>query len=328
METNNFTLWLDEKIQEYIPQPCKRNGNDINFRCPICGDSQKSKLKMRGHYYINTHSYYCFNCDTALTGTGLLQALSGEDFNSLKSEYLKIKYKDKSTKKKTINTNSNSQEFNFFNLTNSIPKQYQNALTANAFEYLDKRKIFDSPFFNNKFYSYINEDNQEYLVIPWIINGIECYYQINDFNKYGDRKYIFPTNKDKLIYGLDNVDCDFPYLILFEGVFDSIFVKNGLAIGGKKLTNLQKAILKTRYPNHELVLALDNDTAGITSMLKAAKQDKQMKYFNWAKILKTDCKDINEYVQTTNNPKVFEDETFIKSGITNAILLKLSLNMK
>ena len=37
-----------------------RQGNQLNFRCPICGDGHKRKSK-RGHFYLDTNSYYCFN---------------------------------------------------------------------------------------------------------------------------------------------------------------------------------------------------------------------------------------------------------------------------
>ena len=47
----DFLQWLDEKVLEYISGKSRRTGKDINFRCPICGDSKKSASKMRGHYY-------------------------------------------------------------------------------------------------------------------------------------------------------------------------------------------------------------------------------------------------------------------------------------
>ena len=49
-------------------------------------------------------------------------------------------------------------------------------------------------------------------------------------------KYIFPKDMKKLMYGIDNIDISFPYIFLFEGVFDSVFVKNGIATGTKAVT--------------------------------------------------------------------------------------------
>lgn len=50
-------------------------------------------------------------------------------------------------------------------------------------------------------------------------------------------KYIFPKDSKKLVFGLDNIDVSWPYVICFEGVYDSLFVKNGIATGTKSLSD-------------------------------------------------------------------------------------------
>lgn len=50
-------------------------------------------------------------------------------------------------------------------------------------------------------------------------------------------KYIFPKDKKKLVAGLDNIDVSFPYIILLEGFYDSVFVKNGVCVGTKAVTD-------------------------------------------------------------------------------------------
>ena len=68
------------------------------------------------------------------------------------------------------------------------------------------------------------------LVIPWT----KEYYQERALTKQQEKeegKYLFPPNVDKPIYGLDTIDTNFKYLFLLEGVFDAIWVKNGLAVG-------------------------------------------------------------------------------------------------
>ena len=49
-------------------------------------------MKKRGYYYLNTASYYCFNCGENLTGMKLLERLSGEDYQTLKDEYIRMEY--------------------------------------------------------------------------------------------------------------------------------------------------------------------------------------------------------------------------------------------
>ncbi len=324
----DFLQWLDEKVLEYISGKSKRTGKDINFRCPICGDSKKSASKMRGHYYLHTHSFYCFNCDTALSGLKLLEHLSGNEYSNLKTEYLKLKYKDNKllSGNNLLKFENYPDSFSFNKLVNIIDENWKTSLSAKAINYLNDRFIFDAPYAQNlKLYSTYDKKDREFILIPWIVNGISAYFQLNDFEKHGDKKYIFPPNKDKLIFGLDNIDISFPYIICFEGVYDSVFVKNGVAIGGKKLTVLQRVILKKRYPNHQIVLALDNDLAGKTAMLNQMKDDPSIKYLIWYKDIKQKIKDVNDYMKMTYDFTKFTDEEYLKSCMLNNVIIKYML---
>lgn len=319
----DFLQWLDDKVLEYIPGKIKKTGKDINFRCPICGDSKKSSSKMRAHYYLHSHSFYCFNCDASLSGIKLLEHLSGNEYSTIKTEYLKLKYNNS---KNDVKLSYIPNTFSFDKLTNVIEDKWKNPLSANAIEYLNSRFIFNAPYASNlKLYSMYDKRDREFILIPWIINGISSYFQIHDYQKFGDRKYIFPVNKDKLLFGLDNIDINFPYVICFEGVYDSLFVKNGIAIGGKKLTTLQRTIIKRRYPNHQIVLALDNDKAGKQAMLNQIKDDPNIKHLIWYKDIKHKIKDINDYMVTTYDFNRFTNEEYLKSCMLNNVIIKYML---
>ena len=142
------------------------------------------------------------------------------------------------------------------------------------------------------------------------------------------RKYIFPSSKEKLIYGLDNIDLSFPYIICFEGVYDSLFIPNAVAIGGKSLTAFQHELLKKRYPSHEIVLSYDNDMPGMKAMMKQIKlHPMEYKYFKWFD-LNTKEKDINDYIIKNNNPRLFYNKDFVKNMIVGAASMKLFLLQK
>ena len=49
--------------------------NLYNFRCPICGDSQKHKNKARGYFYSikNNTNYKCHNCGASLSFANFLK---------------------------------------------------------------------------------------------------------------------------------------------------------------------------------------------------------------------------------------------------------------
>ena len=51
--------------------------NLYNFRCPICGDSQKHKNKARGYFYqvkVNTN-FKCHNCGASLSFNNFLKQI-------------------------------------------------------------------------------------------------------------------------------------------------------------------------------------------------------------------------------------------------------------
>jgi len=126
------------------------------------------------------------------------------------------------------------------------------------------------------------------------------------------------------VFGLDNIDVSWPYIIAFEGVYDSLFVKNGIATGTKSLTDLQVKLITKRYPHHKIVVSFDNDVAGICAMSKLIKQNKKYKYFRWFNA-NTKQKDINDYVLAKGDVNIFADQKKLEKMIVDPLLMKLYL---
>ena len=61
----SFLLQVSPKLQRFA----KKKDDLYNFRCPLCGDSQKNKLKSRGYVYRkkNDYFYMCHNCGVSTT---------------------------------------------------------------------------------------------------------------------------------------------------------------------------------------------------------------------------------------------------------------------
>ena len=334
--SDDFKDFINEKVWEYLPPSKVKIGREIHVRCPICGDSKKNSRKKRGYYYNDSASYYCFNCGASMTGLKLLEAIAGTDYNDIVQEYRRLKIKSGGNLSSQVNIGLESQNsqlstISYLNsLTTAIKPEWRNPLTEAATEYLENRKVLEAPYLKGKLYSVFDKEKNEYILIPWKINGVDAYYQINDFEKHDSlgRKYIFPAKREKLIYGLDNIDLSFPYIICFEGVYDSLFVPNGIAIGGKSLTALQHDIVLKRYPNHQIVLSFDNDKAGLDAMMKEIKKHPtEFKYFKWFDE-NTKEKDINDYVLRRNNTNQFKNKDFVKDLIVSPIAMKMFLLQK
>lgn len=315
--------FLDEKMLMYLPSGYVRVGNKVNFRCPFCGDSKKSLTKKRGWLYLDSASYFCFNCSTSMSGIQFLKALAGPDYQSIHQEYVRLFLKSGLDASLSSAYSIPDDEPGLFSLKPALEPSLKKPLSSRAKEYLKNRMVLDAPFLRESFFSTYSKDNkEEYILIPWKINGIDAYYQINDFLKLHSMKYIFPKNKKKLLYGLDNVDPTYKKIFVFEGVYDSVFVKNGICSGTKAITEYQMKLIKSRWPQHEICIAFDNDTPGFASMMKAIEAGKASKYFVWYNS-RTKEKDINEAVLASKNPCMFSDPSKLDNMTLDRLQMKI-----
>lgn len=324
MISYEFGQFLNEKVLDYLPANKVRVGDKWNFRCPICHDSAKSATKKRGWWYNASHSYYCFNCSTGMSGIKFLEFISGNDFTEIKKEYTRLFLKSGLSAGLSSTYQIPSSEPSLFELQPIVKPEWKNPLSEEAKAYLDSRLVTKSPFFHNDMYSWKNSKGNEYILINWVLNGIDAYFQLNDFKKHGSIKYIFPKDKKKTVYGLDNIDMSFPYLFVFEGVYDSLFIKNGLAVGTKAITDYQLRLIKERYPKHQIVVSFDNDKAGLDAMCKLVKINENLKFFKWFDS-STKEKDINELIISKNDVNIFNDPAVLEKMTIDKLKMKLYL---
>ena len=135
---------------------------------------------------------------------------------------------------------------------------------------------------------------------------------------------MFPKNSHKLVYGLDNVDLSWPYIIVFEGVYDSLFVKNAIAVGTKSLSDRQEKLIRERYPNHRICLSFDNDKPGLDSTAKAIEKNENVLFFKWFDD-DTSEKDINEKVLSANDATMFSSPKRLEKRILTPLQMKMWL---
>ena len=325
MHSYEYQQFLLEKILQYLPQPYVRVGDKINLRCPFCGDSKKSATKKRGWVYMQNASYYCFNCGVSMSGIKLVQALSGTDYEVIHHEYVRLFLKsghDSSLSAAIWKPNADDEP-SVFNVKRLLNPELKKPLSQKAIAYLKGRKVLEAPFLKEPLFStYAKDGQEEFILIPWKLNGIDAYYQVNDFLKIRPMKYMFPKNAKKLLYGLDNVDPSYKKLFVFEGVYDSLFVKNGIASGTKSLTDYQRRLIKERWPHHEICIAFDNDAPGFAATMKMIEKNAADKFFMWFNA-STQQKDINDYILSTGKVNAFVDESVLDSMVYDKLQMKL-----
>lgn len=337
MELFDLNSEMLEMVYELVPN-IHRQGNHLNFHCPLCGDGKK-KSSRRGYWYINTGSYYCFNggCvanEKGLNGLQFLSLLTGKSIADIKTELIKRAGTFKRSLSSTPLTSSiNPYEFDdalglsgHTHKKNMLLNDDWVELPSQVQKVVDQRKIYQSPFLAKDWRLYYDKKKNR-LVIPWT----KEYYQERALTKkqeYEEGKYLFPPNIDKPIYGLDTIDTNFKYLFLLEGVFDAIWVKNGLAVGSLILSQKQKETLKA-YSDYKIVYFMDNqfkDQSARNQTIKIAKQKPFQDLFIWPKKLAM-FKDVNETVIYSDDfIRLWSNEQFLTHNIANGLKAKMLIN--
>ena len=218
----------------------KRVRSDLyNFRCPICGDSQKNKSKTRGYLYSvkADMNFRCHNCGASMTFSNFLKEIDPV----IHKQYVFERFKDGKTGRGTV---VEEPKFNFeapkFKPKLDLPKASTNARASN---YLKKRKINPTDFYYaEKFKSFCNSIKKTFdntsndhgrIIIPLFYNDTLIGFQGRSLDPWIQPKYLTVMINDDApkIYGLDNIRRDTPVFIT-EGPFDSTFICNSIAMCG------------------------------------------------------------------------------------------------
>jgi len=225
-------------------QKFKRIKADLyNFRCPICGDSQKNKNKARGYLYQvkNNTNFKCHNCGVNISFNNFLKQLD----TAIHKQYLFEKFKEGHTGR-NFTTEEPKFEFKapvFVKREQpeelSIPKASTNPV---ANEYLIKRKLNpDKFYYAKKFKEWTNSlvhtfDSIKYdeprIIIPLFYNKELVGFQGRALGPSKVKYITVMINNDApKIYGLDQIQKT-ETVYITEGPFDSTFIHNAIALCG------------------------------------------------------------------------------------------------
>ena len=224
-------------------QKFKRVKADLfNFRCPICGDSQKHKNKARGYFYqVKTNTNYkCHNCGASMSFNNFLKQID----STLHKQYTMEKFKEGFTGRNFV-VDEPKLEFTkpVFRKKIDLPRASEVPIAKN---YLEKRNLDASQFyFAAKFKEWTNTQKHTFDTIGRDESRIIIPMYDTDKNLIGFQgrslgpnsvKYITVMLQDEApkLFGLDKIDDTKPIYIT-EGAFDSTFLENSVAMCGSDL---------------------------------------------------------------------------------------------
>lgn len=271
-----MTLYIDRKYLSLVSPKLEKFTQKSeflwNFRCNICGDSQKNKNKMRGYIYRRKNDLFfsCHNCGAShtfgtflkLTDRSLYNAyqldcysdgnapkVKKPDFSAMSSSKPVFAKKDKvEIDLPSIESLSDTHKAKVYVKERKIPKKYYSKLyyADNFYDFVLKMV----PDFDKKVY------NESRLIIPFYgENGDLLGFSGRDLSDKPKVKYITIklSESNPKVYGLDEVNKD-KKIYVVEGPVDSMFLYNSLAVMDATLYNIIPTI-----GSYDYVFIYDNE---------------------------------------------------------------------
>jgi len=268
-----MSIWIEQKYIGLLSPKLDRfhrvRDNLWNFRCPYCGDSEKSESKTRGYFHLSTdQSYYiykCHNCGYYTSFTKFLQTHDSFLYQEYKLENLK----------ETNQLNKTEPVYKSKPVKFSKPKRKVKELPMvkmdnldeghKAVQYLNSRMIhykyrcrFSYTEDFKRLIELISPDkskrlkSEERIVIPFFNRQNKLtHIQGRALDDNSLRYITVSLSQGSKVYGLDRIDNTKPVYVV-EGIFDSLFLENCVAMTGSDLNteDLQDC---------ELVFLFDNE---------------------------------------------------------------------
>lgn len=260
-----FVNLLSPKLERFV----RKSDSLWNMRCPICGDSQKNKMKARGYIYRQKSNLFfsCHNCGTSLTFGNFLKTMD----KMLYKEYQMERFKNESSGNVAKPDFSLVKTQPVFNKKVKIDlpsvEQLEDDHTARLF--VSKRKIprerWNDLYYANDFQQFVKSILPDYdkvliaedprLIIPFydekkVLLGFQGRALSNSKVRYITIKLSDDNDK---IYGLDRVDKS-KRVYVVEGPIDSMFIDNCIAAMDATLFNVSLTLGQLDY-----VFVYDNE---------------------------------------------------------------------
>ena len=222
------------------------------MRCPICGDSQKSKTKARGWILEkdNLALYYCHNCNASMSLKNLLKSIEPALYNEyiidmglerrirsanteIESPIETLVKKQPSFKKKESPLHG-LKKVSQLEPEHFLKKYLQKRLVPGSKHY----KLYYAPKFNEWVNSLLpgkmpSDLDEPRLVLPFIDSNGNVFGFQGRALRSSSLRYITIMLDESMpkVFGLETINFNKKYYVT-EGPIDSLFLTNSLAMAG------------------------------------------------------------------------------------------------
>ncbi len=240
-------MLLSSQLQRF-----KKTGDFLyNFRCPYCGDSQKSQSKARGFVFRKESNliYKCHNCGVGASFNNMLKYVDPK----LHKDYILERYKPNEPDVPDIGKFTQPKFMKGPSPLKSLKKISSLKHDHPVKRFVDNRRIPSTLhfelFFAPKFYEWVNKvvpnkfpslkGDHPRLVIPFFDENNKMFaFQGRAFGNEIPKYITIILDPDKnKIYGLNRLDSTKPIQVT-EGPIDSMFLDNCVAVAGADFSGL------------------------------------------------------------------------------------------
>ena len=307
-------------VSSRLPKFKKIKANLYNFRCPVCGDSQKHKNKARGYFYgIKSNvNFRCHNCGSSMSFNNFLKQIDP----TLQKQYAMEKFKEGHAGGRNFVVEEPKLVFEppKFKPKVDLPKASEN---PQAKQYLENRKLDSTKFYyTDKFKAWSNShkytfDDLTYdeprIIIPLIYQNTLIGFQGRSLgpNKV---KYITVMLNEEApkVYGMDQIEKGRSVYVV-EGPFDATFIKNSIALCGSD-GDLE------HFKAYDFIYAYDNEPRNkeIVGRIERCIRDNK-RVVIWPNTIRE--KDINDMVLAGHDV-----QSVVESNVYDGLKAKLQFN--
>lgn len=292
--------FLIETLYSYCKRPLhKKYQNVFNAECPVCKEGKSAGRSRRLFYFPHKQYFYCHNCCRSWRPLEWVKEVT----TLTVPEIIKKNNEKSGTVSKFVKTTPIVQSIvisdlpeNSIEITDIPQAEFykDNKFVKLALQYcLDRRLLTAANSCKRFFLSLDDKVHKNRLVIPFYneSNKVIC-YQTRALTQNQFPKYLTKFG-EKELFGLNNIDVQIPYVFVFEGPIDSMFVKNGVAMASLAPTEKQMQQLNNLI-GYEQIYVFDNDKNNQQTAKKIEKYIKSGKrIFIWPKEF-SKFKDFNE----------------------------------
>lgn len=297
--------------QDYVIQSlysyCKRTvykkyQKAYNAECCVCNEGGSAGRKRRLFYFLDDRYFYCFNCSKSWSELNWISEVSKKTITEILKDtnsfhvspeiQNKINKQNETVKAYVVPTIPDDA----VDICDPSQVEFYKGSTfiKNTVSYCQSRRLFTAVNRPKSLYvSFKDKVHKNRLIIPFYneFGKIES-YQSRTLDGNTHPKYLTKYG-EKSLYGENNIDNNIPYIFVFEGPIDAMFVRNAVAVGGASMTEKQDAFIKKHF-DKEVIYIYDNDKDNkqMESRIKRTINDKK-RVFIWPKEF-SNYKDINE----------------------------------